>query len=485
MREISHDVTQAAHPAWSVLEAGLAAGLSVVSVFVIARLIGPAELGVGAAAVAVHVLLWVVVNALFADPLTSSASTDPREISAVFWASTGVGVLAALVQIGCGPVLALVLDDARLVPMCWALAAPLPLVGAAGAVQGLLTRARRYDRLAARAAIGQGVGVVLGITLALRGAGGWALVAQQVTTASLGAAVLLLRAGWQPIWAWRGAVVLAMLRQGLPLVAGTLVQLARYRLFLLLVGGMLGPAALGQLHVAFRLVDTVRELLATALWRVLLPSLSEQRDDLRGLAMAMDRMLGLYAVALLPVCGLLAISLEPVTMLVLGPDWAMSAEAALPLVGLLAWAILAFAANVGAIVRGAARMILCAHLAALGLTLTGAVLLQPETSVQAVWVWVGAQILVLPWILWRLTLVLERSALALLQAGLPALAGMCVAALAALWVPSVWGETGMSWTLLVERHVVFALIYVPVAFALLRGVGWGGLRPVEVADAAR
>jgi O-antigen/teichoic acid export membrane protein len=54
---------------WSGLEAGSSAGLSFVSAFVIARLVGPAEVGVGAAVVAIHVLLWVVVNALFADPL--------------------------------------------------------------------------------------------------------------------------------------------------------------------------------------------------------------------------------------------------------------------------------------------------------------------------------------------------------------------------------------------------------------------------------
>ena len=40
--------------------------------------------------------------------------------------------------------------------------------------------------------------------------------------------------------------------------------------------------------------------------------------------------------------------LEPVAAWLLGPEWAASAEAGLPLVGLLAWAILAFAANVAA-----------------------------------------------------------------------------------------------------------------------------------------
>ena len=44
---------------WSGLEAAVAGALSFASAFVIARLIGPSEFGIAAAAVALHVMLWV------------------------------------------------------------------------------------------------------------------------------------------------------------------------------------------------------------------------------------------------------------------------------------------------------------------------------------------------------------------------------------------------------------------------------------------
>lgn len=474
-----------AHPVWPVLEAGMAALLSGVSAFVIARIVGPMELGIGAAAVAVHVLLWVAVNALFADPLTQSSSTDPREISAAFWASTGFGVIAAAVQAAFGPVLALILDDARLVPMCLALALPLPLVGAAGAMQGLLTRARRYDVLAARAAVGQGLGTVVGIVLAFRDAGGWALVAQQVVTAVVGAALLLVRARWRPILAWRTAPVLAMLRIGLPITASVLVQLGRYRLFVLLIGGMLGPAALGQLHLAFRLVDTVRELVATALWRLLLPVMSDRRDDPVAQAAAMDRALRLYGVALFPVCGLMLVTLEPLALMFLGPAWAGSVQAALPLVALLTWTILAFAANVAAVTRDGARIGLIMHLGSLGLTLVATVLLPPEAPLQAVWIWVGAQVLWLPWMARRTAALLDLPVTLLYRAGFPALAGAGGAVLAAFVACPGLVEPGTNMATLMTRGGVFCLVYLPVAAHLLRGVSWGVLYRAGALDAAR
>ena len=87
--------------------------------------------------------------------------------------------------------LAWMLDDARLVPMALLLAVPFPFVGMGGAVQGLLTRQRRYRALAARTLLGQGAGMVIGIALARAGAGAWAPVAQQASGSLLAALVLI------------------------------------------------------------------------------------------------------------------------------------------------------------------------------------------------------------------------------------------------------------------------------------------------------
>jgi O-antigen/teichoic acid export membrane protein len=238
---------------WSGLEAGASAGLSFMSAFIVARLVGPAEVGVGAAVVAVHVLLWVVVNALFADALVQRLNVSEVEASSAVWAATLVGFLGAAVQVSVAVPIARSIGDPRIVMMGLVLAIPLPLVGAGGAMQGLLTRNREYRVLAGRALIGQGGGTVVGVTLALMGAGAWAIVAQQLVTSILGALSLVLRAPFRPRLTLAWAPVRELLRVGLPLVLNTLVQHSRYRLFALLIGGTAGAAALGHVHMAFRL----------------------------------------------------------------------------------------------------------------------------------------------------------------------------------------------------------------------------------------
>lgn len=406
---------------WSAVEA-LGSGLcSVAAAFVIARLIGPSELGIGAAAVAVHVLLWVAVNALFADAIVQRATLDDATLSSAVWASTLVGFWAAAAQAGSGGLLAWMLDDARMGAMALLLAVPLPFVGMGGALQGLLTRGRRYRALAARTLIGQSAGMVLGIVLAVRGMGAWAPVAQQAAASLISALVLIGVAGWRPRMVCRWPAVRDLLRIGLPLTASTLVQIGRYRLFALLIGGTAGATALGQIHVAFRLVETCRDIAFTALWRLFLPILSAHQHDRAVLLAQVDRLLRLSSVVMLPACGMLAVVLVPLTELVLGPGWREAGVAALPLVAVMALLVLMFPSGAALIATGQARFTLYANVAGLIATAGLVLAARPATPWEAVLVWCAAQVFVSPYSLWVNGLALGVGPFRALRAGMPML----------------------------------------------------------------
>ena len=402
---------------WSGLEAVVSGCLSILSSFVIARLAGPSELGIGAAAVAVHVTLWVAVNALFADALVQCALVDDRMASSAFWASCAVGCVAAAIQAGAGWGLAAMFGDRRLVAMGLLLAMPLPLVGAAGAVQGLLTRERSYRNLALRTLIGQGLGTAVGLAAALHGEGARALVWQQGVTSAAGALALLLGRGWRPGLRWHGPSILALLRVGVPLTASTLVSIVRYRLFALLIGGTAGAAALGQVHIAFRLVDTVKDLAFTALWRLMLPALSEHQHDRQAMLVRVDLWLRRCLLVFVPLCAGLAIGLTRAIALLMGPNWVQAGQAALPLVGLMALSALTFPSGVALIAAGQVRFTLYANIGSLILAAGGVLLIRPETPWQAVTVWTASQVLVIPYAMWANARVLRVGILRPLTGG--------------------------------------------------------------------
>jgi PST family polysaccharide transporter len=454
---------------WSGLEAGISAGLSFVSAFVVARLVGPSEVGVGAAVVAVHVLLWVVVNALFADALVQRLAMDDNEASSAVWASTVVGVLAAVFQVAIALPVADAIGDHRIVMMGLVLAIPLPFVGAGGAMQGLLTRNREYRVLAGRALIGQGGGTLVGVAMALLGAGAWAIVAQQLVTSLLGALSLIVRSRWRPGLVLHWQPVRELLGIGLPLVASTLVQHSRYRLFALLIGGTAGPTALGQVHMAFRLVDTVRELVSTALWRLCLPTLSERQADLPALRAAVARFLDLSALVLFPTFGAMLVVIDPLVRLLLGRVWVPSADASTLLIIITIYNFLYFPAGVALIARGFTRFTLGVSVVMTALTLAGVLVFRPGTPQSAVWVWSVAQVAILPLVQYVTARLLGDNVISQIRAGLPSLALTAVAVAAAFLVPRELGEPASRALLIVERLAVGAAVYLPTALLLLRG----------------
>jgi O-antigen/teichoic acid export membrane protein len=461
----------AANVAWSGFEAAVSAVLSFASAFIVARLVGPAEVGIGAAAVAVHVLLWVAVNALFADALVQRSVLDDAAFSSAFAASVAIGCIAAALQAAIGHPLARSLNDSRLIAMSAVLALPLPLVGAAGPVQGLLTRERAYRKLALRTVVGQGFGTLAGIAGASLGAGAWALVLQQLVISGGGALALLLRCPRWPRATMNPQSLREMLRVGLPLTASTLVQHGRYRLFALLIGGTAGAAALGQVHMAFRLVDAVRELAFTAQWRLMLPLLSERQDDLPALHALMDRCLSWSSLLAFPLCAAMAVTIQPLVAALLGPVWQPSGAAALPLIALTAWLFLAFPAGVAVIARGEARYTLIANIAGVAATVAGVLLIQPATPLHAVFVWLGAQAFVSPYVLVANARVLHTTPMRPLRAGVPLLAASTLATLAAFAVPSAIGEPASATGLLVIRLTIVAAVGIPCALLTVAPAG--------------
>ena len=142
---------------------------------------------------------------------------------------------------------------------------------------------------------------------------------QQCVISGAGALALLVRSSTRPSLTVSWPRLRELARIGLPLTASTLVYHCRYRLFALLIGATAGAATLGQVHMAFRLIDAVRELVFTAQWRLMLPMLSEQQQDLPALHIVMDRCLAWSSFVAFPLCAAMAVSIQPLVTLLLGP----------------------------------------------------------------------------------------------------------------------------------------------------------------------
>jgi PST family polysaccharide transporter len=263
--------------AWATVTQVFAQAFGLLVFAVLAPILGPHAFGL-VAMVLVFVGFW--------DSVPGGAATDalisiPRPDRAHYGSVTTLG--AALgIAIGAGiyalahPIAA-ALGDPELVPIMRAMA-PLPFIQAlAVAPTAAAQHTMRFHALTLRTVVSLVAGGLVGLLLALRGAGVWALVWQNLVQRSVAVAILWTHTN-------TGATVVVSRRHlrelaefAMPNMVSRLMSWASGQVPRLILGLELGPTALGLFTMATRLNEVVAQI-------AILPKASVARVDLRRFA---------------------------------------------------------------------------------------------------------------------------------------------------------------------------------------------------------
>ena len=163
---------------------------------VLARLLGPEQFGVAAAALVVTTFFGNLLQTSVRPALIQRSSVEPRHVETSFTLALGIGVVGfAAILAGSEWIARVVFPMPELGPVLKAIAVMLPLQALGIVAQALLERDLRFDVVVRIETLSYLLGYgVVGIALALYGYGIWALVsAYVVNEAATTAAALLAR----------------------------------------------------------------------------------------------------------------------------------------------------------------------------------------------------------------------------------------------------------------------------------------------------
>jgi PST family polysaccharide transporter len=310
---------------WSAVENGGLALVSFAALVVYAQYLGPAEFGLFSIVLALVELLDVLVSMLFHDALVQRPAVTERHFDTAFTASM---LLALALLAGCwllAPAFARLVhhDQAAAVLAFTALRFPFTALGAT-----IVARQRRelsFRVLALRSLVGRLGGAALGIGLVALGAGIWGLVVQQVAIAGAASLVLWIGASNRPRFGFGRVELRELLAFGVPAVGALFLNFAVKRLFTIVAGVLLGARLAGLLNIAFRAVDVLWAIAATAVSQVALPVLARLQADRARFRSAYAAALGFTCLLLYPCfCGLALVAPEVVELL-FGARWLTSA----------------------------------------------------------------------------------------------------------------------------------------------------------------
>jgi len=302
------------------------------AVAVLARLIVPADFGLVALAVGVLAFVQVLSDFGLGAALEREIDLAPAVESRLFRLNLLAALVVAAIVMVAAPAFARLFGQPELAFVVRVLAFPFLVASTVRTRTSVLARQLRFGRLGAVEVVPVVLGTTISVTLAYRGWGAMALVAGSAVQQLAWSAGAVLAAGVPSAAPAPLRTVVPLIRFGGSFALFQIVNTTARKLDDLLVGGLMGIAALGLYEKSYALMMIPVAYLAGASSRVLYPSLARVRND-----PAQFRFLYLGAVRKLaglsfPVAAVCAAAAGPVVRLLLGPRF----EAAIPIFGVLA-----------------------------------------------------------------------------------------------------------------------------------------------------
>jgi O-antigen/teichoic acid export membrane protein len=322
---------------WSAIQNWTSQILSLLVFLLLARLLQPADFGLVALASVFVVVLSTLSNQGFAQAIIQRQDLEPEHLDSAFWINTGIGAFLALGLFFSAPFIAVMFTQPELASVLRYLSLTLIFNSLVGVHTGILSRDFHFKALALRSIFSSFVGGSVGIYMAYNGFGVWALVGQQLSSSFLGMLVLWFASPWRPGIQIKYKHCLELFSFGSNILGISLLGLVNRRLPDLLIGGFLGPVALGIYTIADKVFTVLTKLLVGTLSNIALPTFSRMQGDIGRMRNAYYSAVQVTSVICFPVFAGVLVTAPDLIPAVFGAQWTESAAVTqyLMVVGLL------------------------------------------------------------------------------------------------------------------------------------------------------
>lgn len=340
--------------AWVAVSYGGRNLVSIVTMLALVRLLEPKAFGLVALAWVVMTVCNQVQDAGTAAALVYRRDQVKRAAATTLVFSSLSSVVLYGAAFGVAPVVADAFHAPALTKVLRVMALLLLIRGLGSTPSAILERNidfRRRAKCDVSAAFAQ---AAVSLTLAVLGAGVWALVLGQLAGSAVQTAVAWTVVPWRPDPREASlALGREMIRYGRFVSATNVVNLANNTVDNIVVGRLLGAATLGFYAVAFRLADFPNTVIGNIVGRVMFPIYALLQDERERFRNAYIQNLQRIAVFALPASVTLFVAADPIVRGLLGDKWE---RAILPLRILAVYGLVkSFAAPSGEVVKGAGR----------------------------------------------------------------------------------------------------------------------------------
>lgn len=313
--------------AWTLIANYAVRGVNLLITIALARTIGPAGMGLVAAALLAVEVIDTIRDFGLREALIYEPELNARYADAAFQVILGVSILQALAMAGAAQLGWRVGLDPALAPVLAWLALLFPLSGLGSAQEAMLLREGRFGARALAEMAGVIVKAVVALALLRLGHGVWSVVAGMILGIAVRTLALWLFSSWRPGLTTPTAASLRMLLgYGKHIIAVNVMFLCRMKADQFVVAAVLGQAALGVYFVAARIPEIVIFGVNVAITSVAFPTYARIVREKGDLEEAYLRTIRACMLLMAPVALGIAATGDQIVALFFGAEWSDSAR---------------------------------------------------------------------------------------------------------------------------------------------------------------
>lgn len=292
-----------------------------VGLVVLARLLPPSEYGLMAMATVVINFAYLLRDMGTAAAVVQKENLTEDTTNTVFWLNVGLGLTLGIALFVLSPLIAAGFRSPRLIPVLWVLALVFPVTSTAAVHQALLERKSSFKLLARIEIISSIFGLTIALALAYADFGVFSLAYQTLAVAVLSSIQIWFASRWIPKARWSNTEFKSIWRFSGNFTGFTFINFFARNADSMIIGRILGAAALGVYSQAYRLMMFPLQSMTAVANRALFPVMSRQQNDREQMSKLYFRSLRLIATVTAPLMAGLWVLREPFVELTLGKQW--------------------------------------------------------------------------------------------------------------------------------------------------------------------
>ena len=245
---------------------------------VLARIIEPSAYGTVALITVFTTIMQVFVDSGLGNALIQKKNADDIDFSTVFYTNIVLCLVLYAIMWFAAPSIADFYNQPELVPYVRVLSLTIVVSGVKNIQQAYVSRNMLFKRFFFATLAGTIGAAVLGITMALQGAGVWAIIAQQLFNLIVDTCVLWITVKWRPIRAFSFQRLKGLFSYGWKLLVSSLIDTGYNNLRQLLIGKIYSSSDLAYYNQGDKFSSVIVNNINTSIDSVLLPAMSSEQD---------------------------------------------------------------------------------------------------------------------------------------------------------------------------------------------------------------